>query len=210
VHGLGFAIPKEHVRKPPQIRQGQEDGHGEQVEGVELHGHVVGHVQQEDVGHDGGAHEGSQERGAAGDQEKAAQHFGRAGEDVVGLGGSHEPPEEPHGRGLSEGLQEIVVTGAWELRLDDLVGAIPDHGRGEREADIGAKPLMKPLVFRSFPVEERPDRRGRQREHQEAEDLDVVPGRVSAAVGLNGDLGPENVLADPGNDEIPEGIVRFG
>jgi len=66
--------------------------------------------------------------------------------------------------------------------------------------------VMQRLVRPRLPVERAPDRRRNGGRDEEAEDLDVVEGRVAAAVRHHGDRDAEQMEPDPLDDHRPPGI----
>ena len=201
--GLGRAVEHQHVGETLQVVSGEEDRHEQQVHRGELDRHVVAEVEHDHIAHDADADQRAEQGGPAGGEEQPADQLTQAAEDVVGHGRAHERPQEPHGRGVAEGLHQAVHRRRRELRRDDLVGPVRDHVRGEHEADIDPQPHIEPRVVAPFPVQEGPDQRGRHGDRQEAEDLDIVVGHVSAAGGLIADGDVEDVLPDPGHERAP-------
>ena len=71
--GRGRFVAPEEAAKGESIRQGKEDAAEEQVDGEEFDRDVIAEVVEHDVGHDEGGEEGPGERGAAIEQEDAAE-----------------------------------------------------------------------------------------------------------------------------------------
>jgi hypothetical protein len=70
----GFVAPEE-AAEGEGVRQGEEDAGEEQINGEELDGDVVAEVVEDHVGDDEGGEEGSSERGAAIEEEDAAENL---------------------------------------------------------------------------------------------------------------------------------------
>ncbi len=200
--GLGRAVEHEQVGEAPQVVSRQEDRHQQQVRGEELDRHVIAEVEHHDVAHDADRDQCAEQGGPADGQEQPADQLAQAGEDGVGHGRAHERPQQPHGRGVPEGLHQAVRRRCGELRWNDLPGRVLDDGHGEHEADVDPQPLVEPRVVAPLPVQEGPDQRGRDGDHQAAEDLDEGVGRVSAAIG--GGAHAEDMLRDRGHERVPQ------
>src|SRR5882724_9983599 len=208
--GRDRPVEHEQVEQPPQVGESQEDPHRQQVERIQLDGDVVAEIEGDHVAHDADAHERAQQRSAAEGEEQAADHLRGAGEDGISRGGAHERPQESHRRGLPKGLDQLAGEGLGELGRDDLVRAVREHRRGEREPDVDPQPRSQASVLRPFSVEDRPDHRRDPRVDQEAEHLHIVVGGVSAARGPDVDVDPEQVLPGPRHEPVPYVLVRLG
>jgi hypothetical protein len=58
--GLGGAIEEEEIEEAAEIGREKEERHEDELEGEQLDGHVVGHVEEEDIGHVGKRDEGTE------------------------------------------------------------------------------------------------------------------------------------------------------